>query len=163
MAFGQAAPASHNYYLTMKKIIEGLENKNPVDVVYLDFAKAFDKVDHGILLHKLRDSGITGKLGVWLHCFLTKREQSVAVGGAVSKPSIVTSGVPQGSVLGPILFLIHITDINEHIMHSSVASFADDTRVLREVSSTTDADLLQADLTMIYSWAEQNNMSFNNI
>ena len=145
-----------------EKIIEGLENKTNIDVVYLDFAKAFDKVDHGILLRKLRRSGIAGKLGVWLHCFLTGRNQFVAVDGAMSKTSIVLSGVPQGSVLGPILFLILISDINEDVQHSSVASFADDTRVLREVSCSAEAKLLQTDLEAIYSWAEINNMSFNN-
>ncbi|KAK3888733.1 hypothetical protein Pcinc_007208 [Petrolisthes cinctipes] len=80
-----------------EKIINGLENKKNIDAIYLDFAKAFDKVDHGILLHKLRDFGISGKLGKWLHCFLVNRQQSVAVSGVVSKPSIVTSGVPQGT------------------------------------------------------------------
>ncbi len=143
-------------------ILEKLEYNKNVDVVYLDFAKAFDKVDHGILLHKTRQMGITGKLGVWLHCFLTGREQCVAAGGAVSQPSVVTSGVPQGSVLGPLLFLIHISDINRHVLHSSVASFADDTRVLKEVSSISDAEKLQTDLASLYSWAEHNNMSFNN-
>ena len=145
-----------------QKVLTSLENNKDVDVVYLDFAKAFDKVDHGILLHKTRDLGILGKLGVWLHSFLTDREQVVAVDGALSKTSSVMSGVPQGSVLGPLLFLIHISDINNYVKYSSVASFADDTRVLKEVSSKDDADLLQADLAALYLWAEQNNMSFNN-
>lgn len=144
-----------------EKILIGLENKKDMDVIYLDFAKAFDKVDHGILLHKLRDSGISGKLGKWLHCFLVNRQQSVAVSGVVSKPSIVTSGVPQGSVLGPLLFLLHISDINKLVKYSTVSSFADDTRILKEVSTTADADLLKKDLSAIYLWAEQNNMSFN--
>ena len=143
-------------------ILEKLEHKKKVDVVYLDFAKAFDKVDHGILLHKMRQMGITGKLGIWLHSFLTNREQCVVADGAESQSSVVSSGVPQGSVLGPLLFLIYISDINKHILHSSVASFADDTRVLKEVSSVTDAKQLQDDLTSLYTWAEHNNMSFNN-
>ena len=143
-------------------ILEKLEYNKNVDVIYLDFAKAFDKVDHGVLLHKIKQMGIAGKLGMWLHSFLIDREQCVAVGGAVSQPSAVMSGVPQGSVLGPLLFLIHITDINEHVLHSSVASFADDTRVLKEVSSISDAEQLQTDLTSLYAWGDQNNMSFNN-
>ena len=143
-------------------ILENLELNKDVDVVYLDFSKAFDKVDHGILLHKCRQMGITGKLGVWLHSFLTGREQRVAAAGEVSQLSAVISGVPQGSVLGPLLFLIHISDINTHVLHSSVASFADDTRVLKDISSESDADQLQTDLASLYLWAEQNNMSFNN-
>ena len=143
-------------------ILEKLEHKKKVDVVYLDFEKAFDKVDHGILLHKIRQMGITGKLGIWLHSFLTNREQCVVADGAASQSSVVASGVPQGSVLGPLLFLIYISDINRHVLHSSVASFADDTRVLKEVSSITDAKQLQTDLGSLYIWAGHNNMSFNN-
>ena len=143
-------------------ILEMLEHQKKVDVVYLDFAKAFDKVDHGILLHKIRQMGITGKLGIWLHSFLTNREQRVVADGAASQSSVVASGVPQGSVLGPLLFLIYIYDINKHVKHSSVASFADDTRVLKQVSSINDAKQLQIDLSSLYTWAEHNNMSFNN-
>lgn len=145
-----------------EKIINALAKDKVVDVVYLDFAKAFDKVDHGILLHKMRSLGISGKLGVWLHTFLTGREQRVAVDGAVSRSSAVSSGVPQGSVLGPLLFLIHLSDINTHVQHSSVALFADDTRVIKEVSTEADRELLQEDLEILYRWTEQNNMSLNN-
>lgn len=144
------------------KIISALEQNKVVDVVYLDFAKAFDKVNRGILPHKVRSLGISGKLGVWLHSFLTGREQRVTVDGAVNRSSPVTSGVPKRSVLGPLLFLINLFDINEHVQHSSVVSFADDTRVIKEVSSEADSDLLQNDLEALYRWTEQNNMSFNN-
>ena len=81
-----------------------LEEGSNVDVLYLDFSKAFDKVDHGILLHKAKDLGIIGKLGIWLHGFLTDRTQMVAANGTLSCVSKVISGVPQGSVLGPLLF-----------------------------------------------------------
>ena len=145
-----------------EKLLTALEHNKNMDVIYLDFAKAYDKVDHGILLNKVKDMGISGKIGVWLHCFLTDREQSVSVGGIVTQTSVVISGVPQGSVLGPLLFLIHITDINEHVKHSSVASFADDTRVLKKVLSKTEAAQLQADLSALYQWANENNMLFNN-
>ena len=79
----------------------------------------------------------------------------------MSQPSVINSEVPQGSVLGPLLYLIHISDINKHVLHSSVASFADDTRVLKEISSISDTEQLQTTLASLYSWAEQNNMSFN--
>lgn len=143
-------------------VLTSLEHNSNVDVIYLDFTKAYDKVDIGILLHKVREMGITGKLGLWLHSFLTDRKQVVTVDGVVTQPSAVISGVPQGSVLGPLLFLIHISDIDAHVRHSLLASFADDTRVLKEVSSDHDAALLQSDLNALYSWAKLNNMSFNN-
>lgn len=142
-------------------ILRALEYHKDMDVVYLDFSKAFDTVDHGILLHKVRQLGITGKLGAWLHCFLTNREQTVAVAGMKSRSCLVVSGVPQGSVLGPLLFLIHILDINQHIKHSQVSSFADDTRILKKVSCVADSHLLQDDLQALYTWAAENNMSFN--
>lgn len=110
-----------------EKIISALEQVKVIDVVYLKFAKAFDKVHQGILLHKVRSIGILGKLGVWLHSFLTNREQRKAVDGAISQPSPVISGVPQGSVLGPLLFIIHLSDTNKDVLHSSVAFFVDDT------------------------------------
>ena len=97
------------------KIIECLEQGNNVDVIYLDFAKAFDKVDNGILCHKLRDLGIGGKIGLWLFNFLKSRNQRVVLNDALSDDSLVKSGVPQGTVLGPVLFLIHISDINQGI------------------------------------------------
>ena len=89
-----------------------LENINNVDVVYINFAKAFDKVDHGVLLQKLREMGITGKLWRWIYSFLTNRKQSVIVNGRRSNEMFVLSGVPQGSVLGPLLFLILVGDID---------------------------------------------------
>ena len=91
------------------KILEELEKSNNIDVMYLDFAKAFDKVDHGILLNKLKKIGINGKIGVWIHNFLSNRQQCVAVNGTTSSESQVRSGVrtPRVSVR-PLLFLIYI-------------------------------------------------------
>ena len=86
-----------------------------VDSIYLDFAKAFDKCDIGILMHKLKKLGIKGKLGRWLYNFLNNRKQQVMINGTKSNVTNVSSGVPQGTVLGPILFLIYISDIGEDI------------------------------------------------
>ena len=136
------------------------EGKN-VDVVFLDFAKAFDKVDHGILLHKVKTLGITGKLGVWIHAFLTKRLQAVTVDGHRSEKMPVTSGVPQGSVLGPLLFLIHMGGIGDEVEGSFLSSFADDTSVSLPITTAEDVPHLQQDLDAIYAWTTTNNMQFN--
>lgn len=142
-------------------IMDNLEEGNNVDVIYLDFAKAFDKVDHGVLLHRLSSLGIRGNLGRWIHSFLHNRVQQVAVNGTLSERSPVKSGVPQGSVLGPFLFLALISNIDADVRHSVTSSFADDTRIARKVKTDEDAALLQEDLNTIYSWATKNNMMFN--
>ncbi len=144
------------------KILEILASGSNVDTVYLDFAKAFDKVDHGILLKKLSLLGIRGKLLEWIKSFLSSRKQMVLVNGVLSDPASVTSGVPQGSVIGPLLFLVLIGDIDKNVAFSFLSSFADDTRLLRKVSGVRDASSLQTDLEAVYQWAEDNNCAFNN-
>jgi ribonuclease P/MRP protein subunit RPP40 len=112
--------------------LDGLEEGCGVDVIYLYFSKAFDKVEHGVLLHKLKESKVLGKVGVWLARFLDSatRQQAVVVDGSVSGLSPVISGVPQGTVLGPILFLLHISSIARVVSHlTSLKSYVDDTRV----------------------------------
>ena len=137
-----------------------MEEGSDVDVIYLDFSKAFDKVDIGILLCKLRALGIREPLFGWIQDFLTGRRQRVTVNGHLSRWSPVVSGVPQGTLLGPILFLAHITDIGVGTT-SAVSCFADDTRITRPVPTREQADYLQRDLEKIYSWATKGNMSFN--
>ena len=143
------------------RITRLLEEGAAVDVVYLDFAKAFDKVDIGIILRKLKSLGIGGKLGRWLHAFLLNRQQAVIVNGSQSTPAPVISGVPQGSVLGPLIFLVLIGDIDSEVASSFISSFADDTRAGHPYLSPEDAKLLQDDLNLIYQWAQDNNMKFN--
>ena len=121
----------------------------------------FDKVDYGILLNKLNRIGINGQIGVWIHNFLSNRQQCVAVNGTTSSDAQVSSDVPQGSVLGPLLFLIHISDINYEIAESTVSCFADDTRILLGIKDEDDTQMLQNDLHKLYKWADTNNMKFN--
>ena len=144
-------------------ILNLLEQGVNVDVVYLDFAKAFDKVDHNIVLQKINNLGIGGNLYSWIESFLTNRYQTVVVEGSSSMPVKMKSGVPQGSVLGPLIFLILMADIDVNIYHSLLKSFADDTRVMKGVSGVNDASKLQADLNNVYEWADKNNMEFNSL
>ena len=146
-------------------VLEGLETGEGVDAVYLDFSKAFDKVETGVLLHKLRDGKVLGKLGCWLAAFLNSanRQQAVVVEGRISALSPVISGVPQGTVLGPVLFLLHICDIARGVSAATnTTSYVDDTRVSRSiVNIQSDCQDLQQDLSSIYSWAMDVNMVFN--
>ena len=98
-------------------------------MIYLDFAKAFDKVDHEILIQKLKNIGIEGKLLEWICNFLNDRDQVVVVDNIFSYIAKVVSGVPQGTVLGPILFLIYLNDISDCLNSCDLSCFADDTRI----------------------------------
>lgn len=145
-------------------IYNKLEKGEEVDSVYLDFAKAFDKVDHGILLGKLHALNIGGKILKWIERFLCNREQRVKVANSLSDPVTVTSGVPQGSVIGPLLFLVMMLDIDKDVIHSDLGSFADDTKVWNKIDPShadEGSNKLQCDLDTLFSWAEANNMKFN--
>ena len=146
-----------DYFNTIVELL--LTNQN-VDVVYLDFAKAFDRVDHGVLLEKMKRIGVSGKLYSWIESFLCNRKQVVIVDGVQSVPVTVKSGVPQGTVLGPLLFLIMINDISEGLV-CRILSFADDTRLLKNVTSVSDCESLQNDLNKTFQYASRNNLAFN--
>ena len=142
-------------------ITQLLESGENVDVIYLDFAKAFDKIDFLSTMRKLNHMGISGKLGHWLYSFLTNRKQAVLVNGTIGSFFDVKSGVPQGSVIGPLLFLVLISDIDQEIVSAFLSSFADDTRIAKGITSEDDVKALQSDLQSIYKWAQENNMEFN--
>jgi ribonuclease P/MRP protein subunit RPP40 len=145
-------------------VLDQMEEGKGVDAVYTDFAKAFDKCETGVLLHRLKECGVRGKMGHWLAAFLdpSVRMQSVGVDGRLSTLASVVSGVPQGTVLGPCLFLIHLMGISTNLSAGTTASsFADDTRLLRGITDEDDCEVLQEDLDQIYSWAEDIGMQFN--
>lgn len=142
-------------------ILEHLASGDNVDVIYIDFAKAFDKVDFNVTLRKISELRITGKIGYWIHSFLVNRFQTVLVKNARSQKLKVKSGVPQGSVLGPLLFLILISDIDQEVASSFLSSFADDTRIGRQIHTAEDASSLQTDLNSVYRWTDLNNMELN--
>ena len=146
-----------NYILS--SCIEGEE----VDSLYLDYAKAFDKVDHGLLIKKLYYYGITEKYLNWIINFFKDRTQTVFVNNAYSHPSLVQSGVPQGSVLAPLLFLIYNNDVPNVIQNTKtqVFTFADDTKLVSKVSTVEDKLNLQQNLNNIMDWSISNNMELN--
>ena len=144
-----------------ESILLQLENNQAVDSIYLDFSKAFDKCDHGVILHKLHILGIRGKIHAWIEGFLRNRKQCVVIEGCSSTKVWSTSGVPQGSVLGPLLFLILMYDISKGITYAIISSFADDTKAWMGISTLRDSVRLQIDLDQIYNWAKFNNMEFN--
>ena len=132
-----------------------------VRAVFLDISKAFGKVWHDGLLFKLNQNGITGSLLKLFENYLHTREQRVVLNGAFSDYSPIESGVPQGSVLGPLLFLVYINDLESNIK-SNIKFFADDTMLFSIVEDpVTSAYDLNHDLDMIYQWANQWKMEFN--
>ena len=142
-------------------ILKGMEEGHNVDTIFLDFSKAFDKVDKFILCRKMKRMGVFGKIGIWIHNFLTDRKQVVLANGSRSSEAKVTSGVPQGTVLGPLLFLIMINDLPESVMNSTVSIFADDTRVTKVIKDEVDIEKLHCDINRVYEWQENNNLLFN--
>ena len=142
-------------------IVQGLTKNADTDAIYLDFAKAFDKVDHKLLLKKLRRLGFHEKLVQWIESFLTGREQRVVLDGVSSVAAIVLSGVPQGTVLGPLLFILFINDMKLCVTGSIIRFFADDTRILRHIYSLADTKVLQEDLLSVVQWAKRNNMALH--
>ena len=131
------------------------------DVIYLDYAKAYDKVDHKLLLQKLKAYGITGRLYQWIKSFLSNRHQTVVIDGQHSEPKPVASGVPQGSVLGPILFIIYINDLHDVVKNCKTGSFADDTKLKGNIDIAEDTLDVQEDLKSVIAWSMKNNMSLH--
>ena len=134
-----------NLLLFLDKVTGYVDQGSPVDVVYLDFQKAFDKVPHCRLISKLKAHGVGDYVCNWIGAWLSNRKQCVLLDGVSSDWTSVRSGVPQGSVLGPVLFTIFINDIDENIC-SNIIKFADDTKVFACISDEKDVLSLQDDL-----------------
>ena len=144
----------------LEDITTALDQGDDVDVIYLDFCKAFDKVPHKRLLKKLWGYGITGNVHAWVKDFLTNRSQLVKINGASSEPVNVISGVPQGSVLGPIFFLIYINDLPDTIA-AIIKLFADDAKVYRSISTVENVNEVQNSVNQSKSWADIWEIIFN--
>jgi len=140
-----------------------LDKRSEVYCVFFDFQKAFDTVPHKQLMLKLKQLRLHPQLLQWIHNYLCYREQSVIVNGESSYPVQVKSGVPQGSVLGPLLFLIYINDITSLQLSSGtqLSLYADDILMYKAISSSTDYVSLQSDIDAVYQWAHDNLLTFN--
>ena len=138
-----------------------LEHRRTSHCLFLDFAKAFDTVPHERLLLKLEAIGFTGKLLNWFRGFLTTCSQRVVVNGSHSSWLTVRFGVPQGSVLGPLFFLIYVNDIHDVVFHSRIKLFADDVAIYKAISASDDCIQLQEDLNCISSWADRWQLKLN--
>lgn len=138
-----------------------VDDNSQVDVIFTDFAKAFDKVDHDILLKKLDSFGFSNRLLQMCASYLRDRKQYVVYKGARSVEFSTLSGVPQGSNLGPLFFLCLINDITEVVQHSSCQLFADDFKIYKRIDTVLDSYLLQIDLNNISEWATKNCLFFN--
>jgi len=139
---------------------DNLQDGYQTDIILLDFAKAFDKVSHSKLLYKLDYYGINSEVLNWIKSFLMNRSQQVVVENAKSNSIPVSSGVPQGSVLGPCLFLFFINDLPDSVS-SNVRLFADDTILYRKIGCENDSRLLQLDLNKLELWEKDWQMDFN--
>ena len=145
---------------TLEDLAKGLKDKDQIDCLILDFSKAFDVVGHRRLLGKLSHYGVRGDTHRWIEHWLTGRSQKVVVEGEASDDVPVLSGVPQGTVLGPLMFIMYINDISDGT-DSTVRLFADDALLYRVVNGTRDCSKLQWDLNQMCRWAKDWQMDFN--
>ena len=140
-----------------------LENGDNVEICYLDFAKAYDKLDHRIMITKLSKMGIKGKNLGWITNWLTPRKQRVRINSSLSSWNDVLSGIPQGSIFGPLLFIIYIWDlyINDFMCPETITKiwkYVDDTKVIGRICNDSDFQNYQNTLDSVYQWQQNNNM-----
>lgn len=150
-----------NLAILSDDIMSTLDRGNEVHAIYTDFSKAFDVVDHNILLNKLAYLGIHGSLLRWIASYLNNRSQLVALCGYKSKQLPISSGIAQGSHLGPLLFAIFINNIPVVITYSKSLLYADDLKVYKEIKRPEDCHQLQTDINSLANWCEANNMTLN--
>ncbi|KAK3102286.1 hypothetical protein FSP39_010211 [Pinctada imbricata] len=139
---------------------EALDNNEVIDTIYMDFIKAFDKVPHKRLIHKMQAYGIGEQMCIWINNFLSNRKQRVHLNGKYSRWHEVTSGIPQGTVIGPILFVLFINDLPECV--ESISSlFADDTKLYSSIKEEIDRSVLQNDLDNLFEWSTKWLLKFH--
>lgn len=160
--FGKKHSTNHSLIDITETIRQALDNKQIACGVFVDLQKAFDTVNHDILIGKLDHYGIRGTANDWFSSYLKDRTQFVSILGFESDIKPINHGVPQGSVLGPLLFLIYINDLHFAIKNSKVYHFADDTNLLNIGNSTKKMETnINADLKILYHWLLANKISLN--
>ena len=160
--FRKQHSTNHALLSIIEQIRNSLDKKMYACGVFVDLEKAVDTVNHKILLSKLDHYGIRGVANLWFASYLSDRYQAVELNGATSSRQSITCGVPQGSILGPLLFLIYITDMHLSVLSSTVFHFADDTNLM--CSGKTFRKLkkvLNKDLALLYDWLCANRLSIN--
>ena len=145
---------------TLDSWTKTLDEGQRFDAIFMDFMKAFDTVPRQRLLCKFRGYGIDGELLAWIESFINNRRQCVVINGQKSSWTDVISGIPQGSVLGPVLFVVYINDLPDEVT-SNIILFADDTKVYRTITTTEDCRQLQSDLNNLQTWAKKWQMKFH--
>ena len=136
-----------------------LDSEKQTDVLLLGMSKAFGKVSHALLLKKRRHYNIGGSLLDWFASYLHGRQQRITVLRSISSSRTVSLGVPQGSILGPVLLLLYVNDLPDVVENYKIACFADDTKIFRHVDSIADASLVQSDLFNLDNWSATNNLT----
>lgn len=151
-----------NLLETVDFVTKNMSERTPTDIIFLDFAKAFDKVPHRRLMHKLECMGIGGQAINWIRAFLSSRRQRVTMGEVSSEWSVVKSGVPQGSVLGPTLFTVFVNDLPSCIVNRCKL-YADDCKILARIKTIEDSRALQKDIDSVVEWCNKWLMELNAI
>lgn len=141
--------------------LNAMDNGNHVEALYTDFSKAFDRIDISMLLFKLHKIGIEPGHLKWLESYLTDRQQIIKFEGYKSKPIQVTSGVPQGSHLGPLLFIIYVNDISFILKKLKVLIYADDMKLFLEIRNDEDINVFRNEIDIFYTWCNKSLLELN--
>ncbi|CAF4761859.1 unnamed protein product [Pieris macdunnoughi] len=159
--FIKGRSTTSNLILCSDFISDSMANGSQVDVIYTDYSKCFDKIDHNILLSKLSSMGIRGNLFRWFSSYVENRCQTVVLNGYSSRTRYIPSGVPQGSLLGPLLFNIFVNDITHCFQSSKILLYADDMKIMKQINSVADALSLQEDLDRFQNYCVLNGLDLN--
>lgn len=159
--FVKARSVDSNMVVFSDYLLNAMDSNLQVDVVYTDFSKAFDKINHDLLLVKLMRAGVHGNLLRWIESYIRNRSQAVCLKGYCSRFLHIPSGVPQGSHLGPLLFTLYINDLGKILGNSDHLLYADDTKLFRKVFSIEDSMGIQRDLNSLLNYCNTNQLFLN--